>query len=480
MSLIRGVSATSVWTDLGAGGCRETGGRYEKQQVEKGLADSAACRSLCEADEACTATVFGTQAGETFCHLLSGGPYTHTDGGMSGFVCQVRSLNCSLPEADEAMVAGYDVRECAGARSGSVPRCNMKCSFGYSGTPVARCLRDGGYFQLDGCARLSLDWAFHGGRSCSALGAPVSTASQTSVTLVACMSACQERSGCASVTYDVVTSRCDLFPEPPLVDTAVDRASSSPSARECWRLGAASLAPELAEQSGFPVTVSITALPGRTQDGDNDDEVTIPVSMAPLLFVGGLLTGIAATVFILHYLGIIAVTTGVCFMRRRPGSCDLEQGGAVATSVEPVGADVAKSDGSSFDRCSFRDAVNGTTYIEPFEATKGIDAEKKQALRAVGSVPPGGSPRSCGSTSTRASTPPVAVDSAGPAEASVPEPPAPAAPSPTYAWMESGAPSLRESRTRLPPLVDAPHAGRALPTVKTDAFPSRTRSLGAR
>merc|ERR1712224_1133045 len=49
-----------------------------------------------------------------------------------------------------------------GAVADVAPPCLVRCAPGYRGLPVARCLSQGGFFTLEGCAAPSIEWTQHG------------------------------------------------------------------------------------------------------------------------------------------------------------------------------------------------------------------------------------------------------------------------------------------------------------------------------
>merc|ERR1712224_670849 len=122
-----------------------------------------------------------------------------------------------------------------GAVADVAPPCLVRCAPGYRGLPVARCLSQGGFFTLEGCAAPSIEWTQHGQGECTVLGADPSFASRRAVTLAACQATCESNDGCVAVTYDDASSRCDLSARKPPPHNAGIR--SSIDVPECWRLG---------------------------------------------------------------------------------------------------------------------------------------------------------------------------------------------------------------------------------------------------
>merc|ERR1712224_416080 len=122
-----------------------------------------------------------------------------------------------------------------GAVADVAPPCLVRCAPGYRGLPVARCLSQGGFFTLEGCAAPSIEWTQHGQGECTALGAAPSFASRRAVTLAACQALCESHDGCVAVTFDDASSRCDLSSrKPPPHNPGIGSSNDVP---ECWRLG---------------------------------------------------------------------------------------------------------------------------------------------------------------------------------------------------------------------------------------------------
>jgi len=279
-SVTFGVARSETWTELGIGGCRAAGGVYDKRRSEKALGD-AECRRACEEDEACTATVFGAKDSRTICHLLGGGPYTHTDH-RSNFTCFTRSLKCTVPPERD----GYDLSACNSQQS-ERPTCRIECAPGYTGDPVIRCLRAGGYFSLDGCAELSAKWAMHGAGSCRSLGGPHPFVSVTAVSRTECQARCQEDARCQAITYHAGSTSCELAREAP---PASHRGSATDPDSECWRLGPPSL-PTGSSYRGVGMNHP-------TEGVDNEFDVVIVV----VVMIGALL--ITASLAVTHMLRV--------------------------------------------------------------------------------------------------------------------------------------------------------------------------------
>mmetsp|Transcript_45628 Transcript_45628/g.97480 ORF Transcript_45628/g.97480 Transcript_45628/m.97480 type:complete len:506 (-) Transcript_45628:124-1641(-) len=382
----------SAWRDLGPGGCRDSGGLYDKRRVRRGLVDVAECRAACETDAACTGIVFGDRDGQTYCHILGGGPYVHADGINSDFVCQARQLNCTMPTAR----FGYDVSTCGSVAADGIsapqPPCHLlRCAVGFVGSPVARCLLAEGTFQLEGCATLSSAWAAHGPGDCQALGARPSFATRRSATRAACQAACQDEIECGAVTYDSNTSRCDIFALAPPAHTVAALAVSGGRALlggECWRLGEPS--PLLAAPTTAVPTAALVF-----KAAPDEDEKMPATGISLVLFISGLLCG-------------TVLAAVACAMRRHrlgpfsPKALQAHGNGKhFAWAQEGCGADL-------------EGATAGTEKATPVEAFGDAPKPKAQllGLRCAGAPgdtapmgPGGGSPRSCHSGSTRASTP---------------------------------------------------------------------------
>ncbi|CAK0816357.1 unnamed protein product [Prorocentrum cordatum] len=231
-------AAAQQWTTLGTGGCRSQGGLTRKLRVQRGLADLADCRQVCDVDPECTAVVFGIFEGSTICHILAGGPYTHSDAQAADFSCSVKTMYCRMPY----QLSGYSFDRALCGPAAASPQCEVQCAQGYAGSPVAYCVTGGGEFGLEGCALLSSVWRLHASSGCTDHGALPAVATQYAASLAQCQAACEVHGNCAAVTYHAAVSRCHLFPGLTAPQQAAANASSE-GHPECWTLDPAVASP---------------------------------------------------------------------------------------------------------------------------------------------------------------------------------------------------------------------------------------------